>query len=108
MSGWPRHCPCRFAPLCFHGKRPPSIYMSGRFQKIAAWRAAYLPESDAVLPVAFYMFSGPDFMYVDQFFPNASVYVLCGTEPIGPAPDPLRLNDTASALQNLQNSMNSL
>lgn len=82
--------------------------ISGRFQKIATWRTTYLPESAAPLPVAFYMFSGPDFMYVDQFFPNASVYVLCGTEPIGPAPDPLRLNDMASALQNLQNSMNSL
>ena len=79
-----------------------------RFQKIAAWRAAYMPESAEPTPVAFYMFSGPDFMYVDQFFPNASVYVLCGTEPIGPAPDPLRLRDMSSALQNLQSSMSSL
>ena len=54
------------------------------------------------------MFSGPDFLYVDQFYPNASVYVLCGTEPIGPAPDPLHLANMSSALANLQNSMNSL
>ena len=79
-----------------------------RFQKIAAWRTAYLPESNQGMPVAFYMFSGPDFLYVDQFFPNASVYVLCGTEPIGPPPDPLHLADMSSALANLQNSMNSL
>ena len=79
-----------------------------RFQKIAAWRTAYLPESNEGMPVAFYMFSGPDFLYVDQFFPNASVYVLCGTEPIGPPPDPLHLADMSSALANLQNSMNSL
>ncbi len=79
-----------------------------RFQKIAAWRTAYLPESNEGTPVAFYMFSGPDFLYVDQFFPNASVYVLCGTEPIGPPPDPLHLADMSSALANLQNSMNSL
>ena len=79
-----------------------------RFEKIAAWRAAYLPESAEPMPVAFYMFSGPDFLYVDQFFPHASVYVLCGTEPIGPTPDPMRLMNLASALQNLQNSMNSL
>jgi hypothetical protein len=79
-----------------------------RFQKIAGWRAAFLPESNEGVPVAFYMFSGPDFLYVDQFFPNASVYVLCGTEPIGPPPDPLHLADMSSALANLQNSMNSL
>src|ERR1700682_5070204 len=79
-----------------------------RFQKIAAWRTAYLPESNEGMPVAFYMFSGPDFLYVDQFFPNASVYVLCGTEPIRPPPDPLHLADMSSALANLQNSMNSL
>ena len=79
-----------------------------RFQKIATWRTTYLPESNEALPVAFYMFSGPDFLYVDQFYPNASVYVLCGTEPIGPPPDPLHLANLSSALANLQNSMNSL
>ena len=79
-----------------------------RFETIRAWQAAYLPESTAPMPVAFYMFSGPDFLYADQFFPSASVYVLCGTEPIGPAPDPLRLRDMSGALSNLQNSMNSL
>lgn len=79
-----------------------------RFQKIATWRATYLPETNENMPVAFYMFSGPDFLYVDQFFPHASVYVLCGTEPIGPPPDPLHLADMSSALSNLQNSMNSL
>lgn len=79
-----------------------------RFEVIRTWQAAYLPESTAPMPVAFYMFSGPDFLYADQFFPNASVYVLCGTEPIGPAPDPLRLRDMSGAFNNLQNSMNSL
>jgi hypothetical protein len=79
-----------------------------RFAKIAAWRGAFLPEANEQMPVAFYMFSGPDFLYVDQFFPNASVYVLCGTEPIGPAPDPLRLQYPGGAFANLENSMNSL
>ena len=79
-----------------------------RFEKIAAWRAVYLPESAEPMPVAFYMFSGPDFLYVDQFFPHASVYVLCGTEPIGPPPDPMRLTNLRASLQNLQGSMNSL
>src|SRR6267142_6760119 len=79
-----------------------------QLQKLRTWQDIYLPESRQSIPVAFYMFSGRDFLYVDQFFPNASVYVLCGTEPIGPPPDPLHLADMSSALANLQNSMNSL
>jgi hypothetical protein len=52
------------------------------------------------------MFSGPDFLYVDQFFPNASVYVLCGKESMGPPPDPFRIADLSAALHNLENAMN--
>ena len=46
-----------------------------QLDKLHAWQAAYLPDSIKPIPVAFYMFSGPDFLYVDQFFPKASVYV---------------------------------
>jgi len=53
------------------------------------------------------MFSGPDFLYVDQFFPNASVYVLCGKESMGPPPDPLRIQNLSGALGNLENAMKS-
>ena len=53
------------------------------------------------------MFSGPDFLYVDQFFPNASVYVLCGKESMGPPPDPLRIPNLPGALGNLENAMKS-
>ena len=55
------------------------------------------------------MFSGPDFLYLDQFFPNASTYIMCGKESIGPVPDPLRMDIgyLAVALQNLENAMKS-
>jgi hypothetical protein len=75
--------------------------------KLHEWEAAYLPEATQPIPVAFYMFSGPDFLYVDQFFPRASVYVLCGKEAIGPAPDPLHTANLSSALHNLEDAMNS-
>jgi len=78
-----------------------------QLEKLHAWQATYLPESTEPLPVAFYMFSGPDFLYVDQFFPKASVYVLCGKELMGPPPDPLRVGDMGSALHNLEESMSS-
>ena len=31
----------------------------------------------------FYMFSGPDYLYADTFFPNAKTYILTGLEPVG-------------------------
>src|SRR5437870_12421433 len=78
-----------------------------QLQKLHAWQQTALPESLQPIPVAFYMFSGPDFLYVDQFFPKAGVYVLCGKEALGPAPDPLRIANLSSALGNLENAMKS-
>lgn len=78
-----------------------------QLQKLHAWIATYVPEVTQPTPAAFYMFSGPDFLYVDQFFPNASVYVLCGKESLGPPPDPLRILNLSGALGNLENAMKS-
>jgi hypothetical protein len=78
-----------------------------QLQKLQAWQETYVPELVQPIPVAFYMFSGPDFLYVDQFFPKASVYVLCGKESMGPPPDPLRIANLAGALGNLENAMKS-
>jgi hypothetical protein len=78
-----------------------------QLQKLHAWQQTSLPESRQPIPVAFYMFSGPDFLYVDQFFPKAGVYVLCGKEALGPAPDPLRIVNLSGALGNLENAMKS-
>ena len=75
--------------------------------KLHAWEETYFPEATQPIPVAFYMFSGPDLLYVDQFFPKASVYVLCGKESMGPPPDPLRIANLRGALQNLENAMSS-
>jgi hypothetical protein len=78
-----------------------------QLQKLHAWQQTALPESLQPIPVVFYMFSGPDFLYLDQFFPKAGVYVLCGKEALGPAPDPLRIANLSSALGNLENAMKS-
>jgi hypothetical protein len=78
-----------------------------QLQKLHAWEDIYLPEATQPIPIAFYMFSGPDFLYVDQFFPRASVYVLCGKESMGPPPDPLRIPNLSGALGNLENAMKS-
>jgi hypothetical protein len=78
-----------------------------QLQKLHAWQQTSLPESLQAIPVVFYMFSGPDFLYADQFFPKAAVYVLCGKEALGPPPDPLRISNLSGALGNLENAMKS-
>ena len=76
-----------------------------RLIKLHNWETQYFPEANKQIPVVFYMFSGPDFLYVDQFFPRASVYVLCGKESMGPPPDPLRVTNLQGALHNLEDAM---
>jgi hypothetical protein len=73
--------------------------------KLHAWEAQYFTEAQEHIPVAFYMFSGPDFLYVDQFFPKADVYILCGKEALGPPPDPLHAGNLSFALHNLEEAM---
>ena len=81
-----------------------------QFTGIRNWEASYLPEAAGPLPVVNYMFSGPDFLYANQFFPNASTYILAGTEPIGPLPEVTHFAGQAleGALQNLQTALNSV
>ena len=75
--------------------------------KLHAWEETYFPAATQPIPVAFYMFSGPDLLYIDQFFPKASVYVLCGKESMGPSLDPMRIANLSGALGNLENAMKS-
>jgi hypothetical protein len=59
--------------------------------KVRAWAKTNTPDAFASKTTLFYMFSGPDFLYADTLFPNASTYILCGIEPIGPLPDVSKL-----------------
>jgi hypothetical protein len=51
---------------------------------IRAWGKTHLQSPAETL---LYMFSGPDFLYADAFFPNASTYVLTALEPVGRLPE---------------------
>jgi hypothetical protein len=72
--------------------------------KIRAWSAANL---NAPKLVMFYMFGGPDFLYANAFFPNATTYVLSGLEPVGQIPDITKMPrwSVATALRNIQGSL---
>jgi hypothetical protein len=72
----------------------------GRLSKIRAWSAQNLKDRKAPL---YYMFSGPDFLYADAFFPNATTYVLAGLEPVGHIPQ--ISPRVVSSLDSLRSSM---
>jgi hypothetical protein len=73
---------------------------AGRLTKIRAWSAQNLKGGKAPL---YYMFSGPDFLYADAFFPNATTYILAGLEPVGHIPQ--ISPRVVSSLGNLRSSM---
>ena len=52
--------------------------------RIRQWSKDNLPLRQ---PTTFYMFSGPDFLYADAFFPGSATYVLSGLEPVGRLPE---------------------
>ncbi len=75
--------------------------------QIRAWSAANLKSHQATL---FYMFSGPDFLFADAFFPQATTYVMAGLEPTGDIPDltKARRSSGIAGLGHLENSMRTL
>jgi hypothetical protein len=81
-----------------------------QLSKIRAWAPQALGAAYQDTGPMYYMFSGPDFLYANAFFPNASTYILCGTEPVGPVPDIPRIPQhiLPSALANLRKSLDSV
>ncbi len=75
--------------------------------KIRTWAPAYLGEFYTSRNAMFYMFSGPDFLYANAFYPNASTYLLCGIEPVGAIPhlDRIPPAELASSLATLRKSL---
>ena len=75
-----------------------------QLSKIRGWTGANLRGRGSTV---FYMFSGPDFLYADAFFPGARNYVLCGIEPVGSVPDVTKLA-LGPALYQVEASLNSV
>lgn len=76
-----------------------------QLSKIKAWSAANLSAPRSTM---FYMFSGPDFLYADAFYPNATTYVLSALEPVGSVPDLTRTPYLGSTLGDIEHSMSSI
>jgi hypothetical protein len=74
--------------------------------RIRAWSSSNITEAR---PTLFYMFSGPDFLYANAFYPNAKTYVLAGLEPVGAVPDLTTLRGSIpSELGKLRYSLSSI
>jgi len=78
--------------------------------KVRAWSAATIPQANRSSAAVFYLFSGPDFLYAQTFFPNSSTYILCGTEPVGTVPDMAQMPPAAldADLENLRRALETM
>lgn len=81
-----------------------------QLSKVRNWSASHIPDAASAKGTLFYMFSGPDFLYADTIFPQATTHVFCGIEPVGPVPDltKLRRDQLGGELQSLRNSIDSV
>lgn len=59
---------------------------SSRLKKLEVFRATELTKTIGETETLFYPFSGPDFLYSNAFFPEATNYILMGLEPVGSIP----------------------
>jgi hypothetical protein len=78
-----------------------------QMSKVRVWSDANLA---APKPTMFYMFSGPDFLYANAFYPKATTYVLSALEPPGSIPDLTKVSrgGVDAALANVEHSLGSI
>ncbi|MCK1494814.1 hypothetical protein IVB14_31510 [Bradyrhizobium sp. 180] len=97
--GWQRHA--KFFDSAF------AQLEQRQLSKIRNWADVNLA---APRPTMFYMFSGPDFLYANAFYANASTYVLGALEPVGAVPELTRLprSSIGAALYNVERSLGSI
>ena len=65
-----------------------AVLDSTQLSGVRAWSTENLKKTQ---PSLFYMFSGPDFLYANAFFPKAATYVMAGLEAPGDIPDMTKL-----------------
>ena len=78
-----------------------------QMSKVRAWSEANVAAPKETM---FYMFSGPDFLYADAFYPKATAYVLSALEPPGSVPDLTKVprGSVDAALFNVEHSLGSI
>jgi hypothetical protein len=79
-----------------------------RLNAMRAWAAGSLGSLQGRSSTVFYPFSGPDFLYVNTFFPDAKYLLMAGLEPVGTIPDLARLQQQGQLGAYLQDVKTSL
>ena len=72
-----------------------------QLSKVRAWSERNL--KDYRQNTLYYMFSGPDFMYANAFYPSANTYLMAGLEPVGAIP--VASERTVASLARIQQSI---
>lgn len=100
-SAWPYHQQQMDAMWLRHER--------GRGAKVRAWAALEMADLQRHRAL-FYPFSGPDYLFAQELFPNAETYILCGLEPAEPLPDLSSLSpgEIAVGLNGLRGSLSSI
>ena len=88
-------------------KRAWATLDSAQLSRVRTWSSENLKNTQ---PALFYMFSGPDFLYANAFFPRAATYVMAGLEIPGDIPDIAKLprSSVPQELAALRVSLNSV
>ena len=78
-----------------------------RLTPMAGWTAKEMSAVSKTISTAFYPFSGPDFMTVNAFFPQAKKVIMLGLEPVGALPKIEKFNKEESIdySENLKRSL---
>jgi hypothetical protein len=78
-----------------------------QMSKVRAWSEANVAAPKETM---YYMFSGPDFLYANAFYPKATTYVMSALEPAGSVPDLTKISrgSVGYALSNVEHSLGSI
>jgi hypothetical protein len=81
-----------------------------QISNIRIWRTEVLASVTQSTHVCLYPFAGPDFLYANAFYPDATTYVLQGLETVESVPDlfTLPIQSLDSTLENIEISLNSV
>lgn len=96
----------------FHQQQMQALWQQheqSRGQKVRAWAATEIGDLQRQNNL-FYPFSGPDYLFAHELFPQADTYILCGLEPAEPLPDlrVLSAGDMAAGLDSLRTALSTI
>lgn len=81
-----------------------------RLNAMREWGRKEFEKPNAEAKIVFYPFSGPDYLTVNTFFPNADTYIMLGLEPVGKLPEvtSFKKNDAADYAADFKKSLSDI